>query len=243
MKLNLAAVSTGADFSAQDKRPRKASSIYQDMKRQIMMGELTTESVITEQALAQDYNCSQSTVREALMTLQEDGLVVRRGYQGTYITETSDDEAVVLIRLRKSIETAAIAPILENISKCDFIDLRRLADAYEENRSQRKAFHVSEMDLAFHLRLLRVANMPVLEPILLRTLLHLHRFVMTRHIGNLQWVKDIQASHHEILDALESGDKELALHLMNIHTTETSSVEIEPAVKARIQERTQSLLD
>ena len=69
------------------KRARKSDAVYQDLKRQILTGEMTSESPITEQSLAQDYGCSQSTIREALMLLQECGLVVRRGYQGTYVTD------------------------------------------------------------------------------------------------------------------------------------------------------------
>ena len=85
-------VATGtsrANPADRPKRARKSDAVYQDLKRMILTGLLTSDSPITEQALAQEYGCSQSTIREALMALQEYGLVVRRGYQGTFVTDPS----------------------------------------------------------------------------------------------------------------------------------------------------------
>ncbi|MEP3427372.1 MAG: GntR family transcriptional regulator [Roseibium sp.] len=230
MKLKLAAGSLQTKSSTTDKRSRKTSFVYQDMKRQILTGKLTADSPITEQSLAHDYDCSQSTIREVLLTLQEDGLVVRRGYQGTYVTETTNDEAVVMLRLRQNIETAAIDRILQNLTPPCMMKLRSLSDVYDENRQKRDTFGLSEADIEFHLTLLQIADMPVLEPVLLRTILHLHRFIITRNFGSIVWTKNPKASHTAILDALEAGDRDLVHSLVMEHTT-TNTIEITPEIR------------
>jgi DNA-binding GntR family transcriptional regulator len=48
--------------------------------------------------------CSQGTVREALLRLEQDGLVTRRGYRGTVVSTTSLEEAAQMARIRIALE-------------------------------------------------------------------------------------------------------------------------------------------
>ncbi|MEP3046485.1 MAG: GntR family transcriptional regulator [Roseibium sp.] len=230
MRLRLAAGSHKAKLSSTDKRSRKSSFVYQDMKRKILIGDLTSDSPITEQSLAHDYDCSQSTIREVLLSLQEEGLVIRRGYQGTYVTETTNDEAAVMLRLRQNIETAAMVRVQKNITPDCMAHMRKLSDMYDDNRQKRDVFGVSEADIEFHLTLLQIADMPVLEPVLLRTMLHLHRFIITRNNGSIIWLKDVKASHTAILDAIEADDNDQLYQLVMEHTT-TNIIEITPEIR------------
>ena len=55
-------------------RPREA--VYATLKRRILLNDLEPGAALTELGLAQELMCSQGTVREALLRLQEDGLVL-----------------------------------------------------------------------------------------------------------------------------------------------------------------------
>ncbi len=216
-----------------DKRTRKSESVFLDLKRQIFTGALTSDSPITEQSLAQEYACSQSTIREALMALQEYGLVVRRGYQGTFVTQTSNTEAVILLRLRLNIETAVIEQVIDKMSASVMEELRSLAEDYEVARLRRDKLMISQSDVAFHMALLRVADMPILEPVLMRTLLHLHLFIVTSHRNNMVWSTHIEASHEALLDAIESGDKAAANRLVIEHAT-ANSIEVKTEIREEV---------
>lgn len=231
--LELSVVQSQEGSGSQKKRPRKSSAVYEDMKRRILVGDLDAESPITEQSLAQNYGCSQSTIREALLTLQEDGLVIRRGYQGTFVTRTTNEEAVILLRLRLNIETAAIGLVLDKMTPALMAELRDLANAYEEARLVRDKFAISLADAAFHRALLRVADMPILEPVLMRTLLHLHRFIITSHQDNMVWAARIEASHAALLDAIESGDKEAATQVVIAHAT-ANTIEVKSEIREKV---------
>ncbi len=216
-----------------ERRRRKADAVYDNMKRQILLGELNPASPITEQSLAQSYNCSQSTIREALLTLQEDGLVIRRGYQGTFVTQTTNKEAIILFRLRLNIETAAVDRITPDITDDQLDTLRRLAARYDDIRAKRDKIGISEADIAFHMTMLRFADMPVLEPVLLRTLLHLHRFIITRHTNNLIWIDKIKASHHELIEAIATKDPDQARKMAIQHAT-TNTIEVTDEVRTEV---------
>ena len=78
-------------YAAPIKRPREV--VYDTVKRRIMMNEMNPEVGLTELGLARELGCSQGTVREALLRLQEDGLVARAGHRGTTITRIDPEEA------------------------------------------------------------------------------------------------------------------------------------------------------
>lgn len=220
-------------YFARERRGRKSSIVYEDMKRQILVGELTADSTITEQSLADHYECSQSTIREALLLLQEDGLVIRRGYQGTFVTQTTNEEALILFRLRLNIECGTVGQVIANMTASRMDELRALSEEYDKARDERSIIGVSEADITFHMTLLRMSDMPTLEPVLLRTLLHLHRFVITRHQHKIKWIDEVEASHSTLLDALASKDKDRATQLVIEHAT-TNTIEVSDQIQDEV---------
>jgi len=199
------------------KRARKSELVYQDLKRQILTGKMTAESPITEQALAQDYGCSQSTIREALMSLQEYGLVVRRGYQGTYVTDPSLTEAQLMLKLRLDIETTGLAEAGRHVSQTQLDELYDLDRQFEECRAEKDVFGCAEVDRALHLRLFRIAQMPVLEPMLLRTFMILQQVMLSKPRSEASWSRPNVTPHAEIFDALARGDAETTLNALRTH--------------------------
>ncbi|WP_422375439.1 GntR family transcriptional regulator [Roseibium sp.] len=199
------------------KRARKSESVYQDLKRQILTGEMTSESPITEQALAQDYGCSQSTIREALMSLQEYGLVVRRGYQGTFVTDPSLTEAKLMLKLRLDIEATGAAQAVKLISRSQLDELYELDRQFEECRARKDVFGCAEIDRALHLRLFRIAQMPVLEPMLLRTFMILQQVMLSKPRPETSWGRPNVTPHTEIFDALASQDTDTSLRALRSH--------------------------
>ena len=181
------------------------------------MGFLTDESPITEQALAQEYSCSQSTVREALMRLQHNGLVDRRGYEGTFVTSITEEEAVVMVRLRVDLECACMERVVARITGNDFDELQQMDSEYREHRGRRDAYACSEVDRTFHRTLFNISGMPMLEPILSRTLLQLHRYMLSRHEGNITFPRSPHATHAEILDEIRTGEVDAAKAVIKKH--------------------------
>ena len=206
------------------RRARKCDAVYQDLKRKIFLGELTSDSLITEQSLAQDYNCSQSTIREALMLLQEFGLVDRRGYQGTFVTNPSMPEAMLLLKLRIDLETTSVTEAAKNITGCQLKELRDLDQQFEECRLRRDVFGCSEVDRTFHLNLFKIAQMPTLEPVLLRTTMMLQRIMLPTPRSEAAWTRQNVTPHQSILTALELRDTEGAQVAMKAHILSSAIV-------------------
>ena len=59
---------------------RKAGDVHAWLKQQIMLSKVLPGQPLVELEIAATMGCSQGTVREAMLRLQEDGLIVRKGY-------------------------------------------------------------------------------------------------------------------------------------------------------------------
>ncbi|WP_299811843.1 GntR family transcriptional regulator [uncultured Roseibium sp.] len=204
-------------LKAGDKRPRKSDSVYQDLKRKILTGEMTSHSPITEQSLAHDYGCSQGTIREALMQLQQYGLVIRRGYQGTYVTDPSLLEARLLLKLRIDIEATGVTEAVKRVTPGQLSELRELDRKFEECRMQRDVFGCAEVDRCLHLKLFQIAEMPILEPMLVRTTMILQRVMLPTPRPAASWAQPPVTRHRAIFDALETRDVHQTIDALKAH--------------------------
>ncbi|TYC67263.1 GntR family transcriptional regulator [Stappia sp. BW2] len=211
------------------KRARKSDAVYQDLKRQILTGEMTSESPITEQSLAQDYGCSQSTIREALMLLQECGLVVRRGYQGTFVTDPSPLEARLMLKIRIDIETTGIVEAVKYVTTEQLSELLELDDQFEACHAKRDVFGCAEIDRTLHLKLFRIARMPVLEPMLIRTFMILQRVMFSVTRSEESWADRNVTKHKTIVEALGAHDVDATVKALRCHIL-SSAVYLAPHI-------------
>ena len=216
---------------------KKSWIVYQQLKQRIIIGRLTYLADITEQSLAQEFNCSQGTIREALLSLKEDGLVERRGYQGTFVTHTSDQEAVLLARLRISLECDSLTS--EALAKCtpDAMEpLWRMSETYEAAYARRDVYGASEADRALHMAIFSFNNMPGLQPVLSRCLLLLHRFALSCSADHFRRDRANSAGPHDpILSAMASGNLEATRALLFTHIN-AFLLSFVPDVHSRAQE-------
>ena len=101
---------------------RKAGDVHAWLKQQIMLSRVLPGQPLVELEIAATMGCSQGTVREAMLRLQEDGLIVRKGYGGTIVTPVSAVEAKAFLSLRAHLESQALSHSLPRIGR-EQIDL------------------------------------------------------------------------------------------------------------------------
>ena len=203
---------------------RKSDQAYRYMKRAIVLHELRPEAQLREQSLARQFECSQGTVREALMRLTDDGLVARHGYRGSFVTSTSLAEVSEMVRVRLSIERRAARMISKTeLPEADRKTLERLLAEMDQAHGAKDFFRGSELDRAFHAELARVAGLGLLSPVLQRCALHIHRFTLSsievpREFSQESGIGD---EHRALLQTLLStteyqAEAAIVAHLRNV---------------------------
>jgi DNA-binding GntR family transcriptional regulator len=181
-----------------------------------MLGVLPAGAALTELDLAAQFSCSQGTIREALLQLQEEGLVRRQGHRGTQVSVCTEAEAVEMFRVRQQIECNGIIRALQAPGRMLVGDLKALFAKMLEAASAGDELELASFDRDFHRRIFRDAQLPALDPILHRCLVHNHRFKISRSTTP----RDLTATakrHSVIIEAIEGGDVGRASEALRHH--------------------------
>jgi DNA-binding GntR family transcriptional regulator len=212
-------------LSAENSLPpkqRKSNAVYHSIKRAILLRRLEPGQALLEQQIAATMGCSQGTVREALLRLEQDGLVARRGYHGTVVSTTSLAEAAQMARIRISLETESARLAAKSCTEADFARFDAVIDQIAEAEAMHDGYALSELDREFHLTIFQRARLTTLEPILTRCALHVHRYTFGNGpVGvtpdNRTGLPSSAEQHQIVRDALATGDPEVAAQAMRDH--------------------------
>src|SRR5215475_15809733 len=86
------------------------------LRKAIHAGKLRPRQRIIEEDLAQELSVSRGPVREALLRLERDGLVITTSRRGTFIRDISLAEIGVIFRMRAKLEGLCVLYMRENLS-------------------------------------------------------------------------------------------------------------------------------
>jgi DNA-binding GntR family transcriptional regulator len=132
------------------------------LRKAIHAGKLRPRQRIIEEDLAQELEVSRGPVREALLRLERDGLVVTTSRRGTFIRDISLAEIGVIFRMRAKLEGLCVRYMRENpsIDPADLLNkaLKKLKAAAAKNNEEQ--FFDADMEL--HRTIWKAANQPLL---------------------------------------------------------------------------------
>lgn len=186
------------------KLSRPSDLVYGIVKRRIILNELTPETVLTELGLAHEIGCSQGPIREALLRLQEDGLVVRSGRR-TIVTRLTAEEADEMLALRRRIETRGALKAALHADGQALEDLRGILATMKEAAALGDEYRVIEADKDFHLALFRLSGLDALGQILARCIMHSNRYKLWAPEHRRPLIET--ARRHDVLyERLAAGD-------------------------------------
>lgn len=189
----------------QIRRPRDV--VYESLKRQIMLNELRPESALTELGMAREHGCSQGTIREALLRLQEDGLVTRSGHRGTTVTRLDPEEAEEILALRRRIEIRGALRAVQHVERDSLERLYAIQADMDAVAAAGDEYALIMLDMAFHLTIFRLSGLDALEQILTRCTLHSHRSKLWAP-GHRRPLVETAARHRSLVALLEARDGE-----------------------------------
>jgi DNA-binding GntR family transcriptional regulator len=196
-----------------------ADRVCQQIITAIVKGEIKAGEKISEPELARTYGISRGPLREAIRRLEGLRLVESRPNVGARVVQLSVKELLEIYRVREALEGMACRLAAINMSDDEIKALRTLLDQHQAGIEQQEgqAYFQKEGDLDFHYRIVMGSGNSKLQELLAADLYHLVR--MYRYQFSLSSSRPTMAlrEHHQILDAIESRDEELAELLMRRH--------------------------
>ncbi len=217
---------------ARDVAESSPDVLVQDVKRLLLERYQTSGRYVTERDLCEGLGASRGAVREALLQLDQQGLIERKQKTGTALRAPSLKELIDLWDLRCGLEGVAIRLACGRMTVNDIEALRTLCERRQAfARKGSDDARVNSLDIAFHeLIIERSGNRVICDMVR-----HMHLFDRIFRIGYtvpayLPEDEDALHGHRAIINAIESRDANAAEDLIKRHIQSAKKRRIESLV-------------
>ncbi|MGI6685515.1 MAG: GntR family transcriptional regulator [Bacillota bacterium] len=196
------------------KKESLAKSIYLLLRKEIISCNIEPGEIIQESMLIEKYNVSKTPIREALNRLKQEKLVTSIPYRGYMVTPLSYKHIKDTLELREIIEVAACRIVTERNDKEDILEIEQetkqlllLKDYnYLDYMEWNKKFH---LDMAKATKNEKIYS--TLSGIFDEIYRYLFKGIRAEKIGPRINI------HLDILNAVKSGNVQLAMDLTREH--------------------------
>lgn len=198
------------------KQPSIRDTVKSALRAAIISGEMQPGRVYSAPSLGEQFGVSATPIREAMLDLVREGLVIALPNRGFQVTEVSQRDLYEVTELRLMLEPPAIERATPNVPADAFPALRRQAAAIVEGAESGDLIGYLSADSDFHLALLQYAGNARLTELVasLRSQTRLFGLSALSEQGRLT----ASAREHEaMLDAIEARDAVRARELVHAH--------------------------
>lgn len=207
--------------------------IAEQLRQAIVTDQLKPGQRIVEREIAEAMATSRGPVRDALLLLENEGLVVRYPHRGTFVASLTLEDAEEIYSLRQAIEALAVQYVLRRATPEQLDELDEYVDRMAiEARQGYDLMTATELDLDFHRAICRISGhrrlLEAWDALSAQTrVLLLARMRRQPH----EYEEQVVEWHRRLVDALRHGEParaqdELCRHLAaTIQTMLASSPE------------------
>jgi DNA-binding GntR family transcriptional regulator len=192
--------------------PSVPDRVAASLRELIMNGTLAPGDPVVESKIARGMGIGQPTVREALKTLEGEGLITRQINRGSSVTKLSPQEIDMIFRLRLELEPLAVTLACETWDERKAARLKAAFHALETAARQKNLQAYFQADLAFHRTLWALSDNPFLERMLFQIVAPQFAFevMLLFRKPTFSFAENLK-DHRRILDAVVDGTAEEAV--------------------------------
>lgn len=211
---------------------RLADILYGQLLKQIMDGALVRgQKLPTENQLCQAFGASRPVVREALMRLQADGLVVSRRGSGTYLARTPSPDVSRFVEpsdfaaylrtfeVRLALEAEAAGYAARRRTDDDLVAIRTAMDNFAQ--AIEAGLPAQHLDIAFHHAIAAATGNDLfarqLEDLTAEIEGLMNISLGLTRLGSAERREAVVQEHRQIVEAIETSDADLAALYMRFH--------------------------
>jgi DNA-binding GntR family transcriptional regulator len=195
----------------------ESARVYESVRRQILEGRLTAGTHLSQQVVAQSEGTSNGPVINALRQLAFEGLLVHEPSHGYSVCDWSEQALDDRLNVRRALETEAARLAARRAGADDLDGLRLIIRRMEELVVEERWQDADAIDVEIHVEIARLSRSPSLIENLTRC--HLLEVVRRRIALNERIIgfSKLAENHRKLVDAIASGDPELAAAAMHTH--------------------------
>lgn len=185
----------------------------------ILSGAIEPDVPIRQDALAADLNVSKIPLREALVRLEQDGLVVSHANRGFFVRGMSASEVEEIYELRLKLEPDAAAQACLAADDDQRVAAQRILTELDAAAAARLP-SVGPLNRAFHMALIQPGGRVLTTEITARLHVMADRYVR-KHLEGADRHLTAEAEHHEIMQAWLNRDAKAVRRMVGAHLEHT----------------------
>lgn len=211
---------------------RIADDIYEQLLQAITQGTIAPQDRLVQERLAAQLGVSRTPLREALLRLEQEGMLVRAGRAGFELRKITETEVEQIYGARQAIEGHAARFLAEYGRAEDFAKIEELIDAEERRElvSVDDYYHSSR-------RVHREFAVHTHNPYLVEMFDSLWNRAMSFHVYATTMPMDALAEsireHRDLLASIRSSDGARASELMRQHIADGLQLQLAAMKGAR----------
>jgi len=196
------------NFDLQNHRPLR-EIVYEELKRQILVGEISPGTRMMEVELADVMGVSRTPVREAIRKLEKEGLVSIEPRKGAYASNISIKDMVDVLEVRQGLEEMASMLAAGRITESQKEELLTILANYRKAVEAANIDEIIKYDEDFHSRIISISGNKTLEQVFstVQELALRFRYI---YYDDFNRYENMPREHQMIEEAIMSGDEEKA---------------------------------
>ncbi|MEM7376895.1 MAG: GntR family transcriptional regulator [Pseudomonadota bacterium] len=194
---------------------RIADEIYSQLLAAIGDGDITPNQRLVQERLAAELDVSRTPVREALLRLEQEGVLERAGKAGFVIRSITADEVRDIYQARQAIEGFSVRLLTERADSAALTAIRRTIEREERNVAQTaKAYFNANRSI--HRTFVSLAGNAYLLELFDGIWNRGSSFRMFAAIDDVDLARSL-GDHDALADAIATGDADHAAASMRAH--------------------------
>lgn len=194
-----------------------ADQVWKHLWTAIIFGQVQAGERLVELRIASQMGTSQGPVREALLRLERDGLVERRGRSGTFVTDIVVDDINELFSVRRLVEKLAMQRTAQiaTAAQCDL--LQDVVDEMHRAAQSHDSIMLDSLNMDFHRHICQWSGSRALLRIWMPLFAQIQRLMVHLHLRRDSETATFSSAHQPIVDALRRNDADQAVRLIEEH--------------------------
>jgi DNA-binding GntR family transcriptional regulator len=195
-----------------------ADDVVDRLRDAILHGSFKPGEPLREEQLAAMLDVSRGPVREALVQLEREGLVLVRRHRGATVARLSRGDLEEVYSLRLALERLATQRAVQLATEQDFKAMEEVLEAFDIVLSRRPSEkEVAELDVRFHDLIYRAARHQRLYESWANLRSQIYIFLLSRNVANRDFREITVKAHAELLETLRSRDEARAVLAIEDH--------------------------
>lgn len=187
--------------------------VFESLRRAIIEGELVEGERLRQDEIARAFNISRIPVREAILRLEEHGLVTSQRFKGAVVSGLSAEDATEIFDFRLLVEPETIRRAVPQMSPETLAEARR---CFEEFANSPDPMRWGDLNRQFHTTLYRASGLRYHLEILTNAMDRVDRYLRAQILLS-DGMERANREHLAILEACEAGDADRAADLTAAH--------------------------